>query len=161
MVNSKIEILNQDTMRKMGSIPVPEGEIVTCATGSEDLIFVGLKSKKILVFAKYGAFEFQRKIKLIEQPLCMTEIGNKMVVVGLKGTKSTGYALVNIQDDFKVENKLSSLSKKKQEKYEEGDDQNKLKQKGSDIVQIIAETTKPGFVCVTKTRNKPNDNEPV
>lgn len=77
-------------------------------------------------------------MKLIGVPECMTVVRDKMCAVGLRGGNATGYAVIYFKEKFKVEHKMSSTSK--------NPDPSKP---SSDIVQIVGEQTKSGFVCVT------------
>jgi hypothetical protein len=123
----------------------PEGLTLTCAAGSSQYIFLGLSDKTV------GAYEIKKdddrcvlvkKIKLIGVPECMTVVRDKMCAVGLRGGNATGYAVIYFKEKFKVEHKMSSTSK--------NPDPSKP---ASDIVQIVGEQTKSGFVCVTSSAN--------
>jgi hypothetical protein len=114
---------------------------VTCASGSNQFIFLGLSDKTVGVYSfseQDESCNIVKKVKLIGVPECMTVVRDKMCAVGLRGGNATGYAVIYFKEKFKVEHKMSSTSK--------NPDPSKP---SSDIVQIVGEQTKSGFVCVT------------
>jgi hypothetical protein len=73
-----------------------------------------------------------------------------MCAVGLRGSNATGYAVIYFKEKFKIEHKMSNTAK--------NSDPSKP---SSDIVQIVGEQTKSGFVCVTSAQiagSDPNSN---
>jgi len=128
-------------LRLVCDIENPEGLNLTCAAGSSQYVFLGLSDKTVAAYELRPHEEtcvLFKKVKLIGVPECMTVVRDKMCAVGLRGGNATGYAVIYFKEKFKVEHKMSSTSK--------NPDPSKP---ASDIVQIVGEQTKSGFVCVT------------